>query len=193
MRTVSKGRASTALGLGVAAALFASAATMPALALELVDQRQTQPHAESKNVGTGALLTIGDWRLGRSLAERLADRIRTASPLGADGQRLTVDEGQLTLFIEDAFAMPGVASQSSAVREISNRQWPDEVSEVRVYSRLGVRRYRAVLRGDLDGKAFTAESVVEFRGDNADALKRRQAIDAVLDDAMRQIATSPAS
>ena len=103
------------------------------------------------------------------------------------GQRLTVTQARLTLFIQDGFATPAQASLDPAIRRLGDLNQTDELSQITVRSTRGLRRYTATIAGEVGGRPFSTEQVVEFRNQSADARSRDRAINAALDDAVAQI------
>jgi hypothetical protein len=178
---------SAALVAMAALALTMPLAAAPSRSFELVDARQGSTRGEARNVPGGAEITIGDRTLGTSLVDRLADRLDRGHGAAMAGQRVTVTEARLTLFIEDGFATPAQASLDPAIRRLGDLNQPDELSQITLRSTQGLRRYTARIAGDVDGRPFATDKVVEFRNPSADARSRDRAINAALDDAVAQI------
>lgn len=171
-----------------ALALAMPLAAAPSRSFEVVDARQGSTRGDARNVSGGAEVTIGDRTLGTSLVDRLADRLERGHGAVMAGQRLTVSQARLTLFIEDGFATPAQASLDPAIRRLGDLNQTDELSQITVRSTRGLRRYTATIVGEVDGRPFSTEQVVEFRHQSADARSRDRAINAALGDAVAQIA-----
>lgn len=171
-----------------ALALTMPLAAAPSRSFEVVDAREGSTRGDARNVSGGAEVTIGDRTLGTSLVDRLADRLERGHGAAMAGQRLTVTQARLTLFIQDGFATPAQASLDPAIRRLGDLNAGDELSQITVRSTRGLRRYTARIAGDVDGRPFSTEQVVEFRNQSADARSRDRAINAALGDAVAQIA-----
>lgn len=170
-----------------ALALTMPLAAAPSRSFEVVDAREGSTRGDARNVSGGAEVTIGDRTLGTSLVERLADRLDRGHGAAMAGQRLTVTQARLTLFIQDGFATPAQASLDPAIRRLGDLNQTDELSQITVRSTRGLRRYTATIAGEVDGRPFSTEQVIEFRTQSADARSRDRAINAALDDAIAQI------
>jgi hypothetical protein len=170
-----------------ALALTMPLAAAPSRSFEVVDAREGSTRGDARNVSGGAEVTIGDRTLGTSLVDRLADRLDRGHGAAMAGQRLTVTQARLTLFIQDGFATPAQASLDPAIRRLGDLNQTDELSQITVRSTRGLRRYTATIAGEVGGRPFSTEQVVEFRTQSADARSRDRAINAALDDAVAQI------
>ena len=159
--------------------------------VQLVDQRSNPERGDSRNSASGATLVIGDNQLGRSLAERLADRLQQKLPFDANAQALIVNQGQLSLYIDGGFATPAATSLIPAIQRAGWRQGRDQLDQVRVDNPNGERRYEVVLAGEFTGRAFNVTESVSFRGDRFDARSRDQVINKALDAAVAAIQAAP--
>lgn len=185
--TIPRTLVTAALAAVVALTMAMPLGAAPSRSFEVVDARQGGTRGDARNVSGGAEVVIGDRTLGTSLVDRLADRLDRGHGSAMAGKRLTVSQARLTLFIQDGFATPAQASLDPAVRRLGDLNQPDELSQITVRSTQGLRRYTATLAGDVDGRPFATEQVVEFRNPSADARSRDWAINAALDDAVAQI------
>lgn len=178
---------SATLVMIAALVLAAPLAASPSRSFEVVDARQEPSRGDARNVSGGAEVTVGDRTLGNSLVDRLADRLERGHGQVMSGKRLTVTQARLTLFIQDGFATPAQASLDPAIRRIGALNPGDELSQITIRSTHGLRRYTVRIAGDVDGRPFSTEQFVEFRNPSADARSRDRAINAALDDAVKQI------
>ena len=170
----------------VAAVLLAAAGTVQAAGYVVEDARERPARAESRNTGAGAELVLSERRVSPRLIERLKRRLAdVAAPAGADAA-VKVTRAEVVLFIEGAFAVPGVVSSSPYVRDAANRQWPDELTEIRESGASGRREYRVTFEFEAGGRTITARGTEGFIGaENRARLDR--AIQAALDDAVAQL------
>lgn len=169
-----------------AAVLLAAAGVAHAAGYAVEDARERPVRAESRNTGAGAELVLSERRVSPRLVERLKQRLAEVPvPAGGDGKvRLT--RAEVVLFIEGAFAVPGVVSNSAYVRDAANRQWPDELTEVRESGSTGRREYRVAFDFEVGGRTISARGSEGFIGaENRARLDR--AISAALDDAVKQL------
>jgi hypothetical protein len=166
------------------AVLLASGAVQAA-GFAVEDVRERPVRAESRNTGGGAELLLSE----RRLSPRLVDRLRThlAGVEAPAGAVLRVTRAEVVLFVENAFATPGVVSSSAQIRHAANQQWPDELTVLRDASPSARREYRVLIEAELDGRTIVARGVEGFVGaENRARLER--AVAAALDDATRQLA-----
>ena len=166
------------------ATLLASGAAQAA-GFAVEDVRERPVRAESRNTGAGAELLLSE----RRLSPRLVDRLRThlADVDAPPGAVLRVTRAEVVLFVEHAFATPGVVSSSAEIRHAANQQWPDELTVLRGASASARREYRVLIEAELDGRTIVARGVEGFvGGENRARLER--AVAAALDDATRQLA-----
>jgi hypothetical protein len=166
--------------------LLAAAGTVHAAGYAVEDARQQPARAESRNTGAGAELVLSERRVSPRLVERLKRRLaEVAVPAGADPV-VKVTRAEVVLFIEGAFAVPGVVSDSAYVRDAANRQWPDELTEIRQSGSSGRREYRVAIDLEVGGRTVSARGSEAFIGpENRARLDR--AIAAAIDDAVKQL------
>jgi hypothetical protein len=151
------------------------------------DARKGPARGESRNVSGGAEVRLSDRRIGPSLIERLDQKLDAVPAQDGGPGLVRVAKAEAAMFIENAFAFPGTASLSPAIRDIATNHFPDELTVLRDASPTARRSYRVVIAGDVDGRAFSASSEIAFRGtERPKHLKR--AIEAALADATQQIA-----
>jgi hypothetical protein len=108
------------------------------------------------------------------------------APAGVDPV-VNVSKAEVVLFVEGAFAVPGQVSSSGYVRDVANRQWPDEVTELRESGSTGRREYRVTIEAEVGGRTITARGVQSFMRQETRA-NLEKAIAAALDDAAKQVA-----
>jgi hypothetical protein len=164
---------------------LAASGTAVAASFRVDDARPHPVRAESRNTGGGAELVLSERRISPRLPQRLAKRLAELPPPAADVP-VSLRRAEAVLFIDGAFATPGQVSSSPEVREIANRQWPDELTVLRDPSPTAKRRYTVYLEGEVAGRAFSARGEADFTGDESRRHLER-AIAAALDDAARQI------
>jgi hypothetical protein len=170
----------------VAVVLLAAAGAAHAAGYVVEDARERPARAESRNTGAGAELVLSERRVSPRLVERLKQRLaEVAVPSGAD-PAVKVTRAEVVLFIEGAFAVPGVVSNTGYVRDAANRQWPDELTEVRQSGSSGRREYRVAFDLEVGGRTINARGSEAFIGPENRA-RLDKAIAAALDDAVKQI------
>ncbi len=166
------------------AALLAAGA-VHAATYTVEDAREGPVRAESRNTGGGAELLLSERRLSPRLVERLRTRLATVDA-PADAV-LRVTRAEVVLFVENAFATPGVVSSSAQIRHAANQQFPDELTVLRDASPSARREYRVLIEAEVGGRTIVARGVEGFVGaENRARLER--AVAAALDDATRQLA-----
>jgi hypothetical protein len=166
-----------------AALCAAGAAQAAGFAVE--DARKGPVRAESRNSAAGAELTLSERRVSPRLVERLRTRLATVE--APEGAVVRVTRAEVVLFVEHAFATPGVVSSSPQIRDAASQQFPDELTVLRDASPSARREYRVLIEAEVDGRTITARGVEGFVGaENRARLER--AVAAALDDAVRQLA-----
>jgi hypothetical protein len=180
-------RHSLAIVTALLAALGATAALAQSRGFELVDARRGVERADVRNVAGGAEVVFADRAFGRSLAEQLADRLQRAQGFDGNVRRLTVTEARLTMFIEDAFATPALASIDPGIRRLGEMHMRDQLYQYRVQSRLAERRITVMLAGDADGRPFESRKQIVFRDPAQETRSRQRVVNLALDDAVAQI------
>lgn len=151
------------------------------------DARERPARAESRNTGAGAELILSERRVSPRLVDRLGKRLADVPAPAAREAVVRVTKAEVVLFVEGAFAVPGQMSSSGYVRDIANRQWPDEVTELRESGSTGRREYRVTIEAEVDGRTITARGVQSFMRQETRA-NLEKAITAALDDAAKQVA-----
>lgn len=170
-----------ALALGVSTAGLAAAA-------EVVDARKPESRTAFKvqNSAQGATVPIEDRRLGRDLVARLDDRLRSVGTAQLGEATVRITRAEASLFIEGAFATPAIVSLEPAVRRAAaDRPW-DDLVEFRYVTPNSRKTYRVQIEGDVDGRAFSVVSAVDFRGSERRQLLERAIAEAV-ENAVAQI------
>jgi hypothetical protein len=178
-------RSRRVIGLPVVLTLALAAGAASAAGFRVDDARERPARAESRNTGGGAELVLAERRISPRLPQRLERRLAELPQPAAD-VTVQLRRAEAVLFIDGAFATPGQVSSSAAVREIAERQWPDELTVLRDASPTAKRRYTVYLEGEVAGRAFTARGEADFSGEESRRHLER-AIVAALDDAARQI------
>lgn len=168
------------------AVLLVAAGAAHAAGYAVQDAREHPPRAESRNTGAGAELVLAERRVSPRLVERLRQRLAEVPVRAGAAASVRVTRAEVVLFIEGAFAVPGVVSNSAYVRDAANRQWPDELTEIRESGSTGRREYRVTIEAEVGGRTITARGTEGFIGqENRSRLDR--AIGAALDDAVAQL------
>lgn len=163
--------------------LAAGAAQAAGFAVE--DARKGPVRAESRNSAAGAELLLSERRLSPRLVERLRTRLATVD--APEGAVVRVTRAEVVLFVEHAFATPGVVSSSPYIRDAANQQFPDELTVLRDASPSARREYRVLIEAEVDGRTISARGVERFVGaENRARLER--AVAAALDETVRQLA-----
>lgn len=167
--------------------LAGSAGVAQAAGFTVQDARERPARAESRNTGAGAELILSERRVSPRLVERLGKRLADVPAPAAGDAVVRVTKAEVVLFVEGAFAVPGQVSSSGYVRDVANRQWPDEVTELRESGSTGRREYRVTIEAEVGGRTITARGVQSFMRQETRA-NLEKAIAAALDDAARQVA-----
>lgn len=183
LRIASFNRVSLALAVGMllASTGFASAA-------DVVDARTSTHQGAFKvqNSARGATVPIEDKRLGQDLVARIDDRLQSVGTTQIGDATVRITRADASLFIEGAFATPAIASTQPAVRHVArDRPWNDLV-ELKYVTPNARKSYRVHIEGDVDGRAFSVTSEVDFRGNERRQLLDR-AIAQAVDEAVQEI------
>lgn len=177
----------TLAGWLMAVSLVGLAGMAQAAGYTVQDAREGPARAESRNTGAGAELILSERRVSPRLVDRLGKRLAEL-PAPASGDAVVrVTKAEVVLFVEGAFAVPGQVSSSGYVRDVANRQWPDEVTELRESGSTGRREYRVNIEAEVGGRTIRAQGVQAFMRQETRA-NLEKAIAAALDDAARQVA-----
>jgi len=173
--------------MAAAALLLLSSGLATAAGYTVEDTRKGPVRAESRNVSGGAELRLSERRISPTLIERLDQKLGALPAQGDRGGTVRIAKAEAAMFVENAFAFPGIASNSPAIRDAATNQFPDELTVLRDASPTARRSYRVTIAGDVDGRAFSASSEIAFRGSERPRDLNR-AIEAALADATQQIA-----
>lgn len=174
------------IALVLAVVLLLASGLAQAAGYAVQDAREHPARAESRNTGAGAELVLSERRVSPRLVERLRRRLAELPAPAEGAPTVRVTRAEVVLFIEGGFAVPGVVSNSAFVRDAAQRQWPDELTEVRQSGSSGRREYRVAIDLDVGGRTINARGSESFIGpENRARLDR--AIAAALDDAARQV------